>query len=113
MKYVGQAGDMGLCQFGHVPAHGTYWVKKCVGESMKAHIVYGMSRRVRAHGSSWYVLTGARPAHDVCRVKTMLNKRMRASVRACECLDRRQHVRRTLECMTVDGSSKFLYLVDW
>lgn len=72
-----------------------------------------MSRRVREHGSSWCVLTGARPAHDVCRVKTLLNKCMRASVRACECLDRRQHMRSTLERMTVDGSSKFFYLVDW
>jgi hypothetical protein len=117
LTYVGQAGDMGFCQLGACACTwhilGDMHVKCCVGVHEGSHCLRHMKTHVRTHGSIWCVLTGARPSHDVCRVKTCLKKRMRASVRACECLDRRQHVRCALERMTVDGSSKFLDSVDW
>jgi hypothetical protein len=108
-----QAGDMGFCQLGACACTwhilGDMHVKCFVGVHEGSHCLQHM----KTHGSIWCVLTGACPSHDVCRVKTCLKKRMRASVRACECLDRRQHVRCALERVTVDGSSKFLDSVDW
>ncbi|GLT60848.1 hypothetical protein SLA2020_335930 [Shorea laevis] len=92
---------------------GKMYMKMCVGAHEGSHRLRRVKTCVRAHGLSWCVSTGVRPAHDACRVKTCLKNRMGASVRACECLARRQHVRHALEHMTVDGGSKFLDLVDW